>query len=443
MLHALDGQIHLLHAAVFQLAVEVAAAGAQIGAGQTHKGQAGAVGAAADGHGDRLNAGAAHGLHGVVHQMPVGADLVSHVLIGILDGQGDGTFAVLAVQEGGCRLSVGLLLFQLGGVVVTEDVVHPGVFHVALHIGQVEETVVFLGELGLLLGGQQVLELHADGQGVLHLVLGRAGMDVLAADVHLEGGGVEVFILQLAVSAAVQSVGEVGAETGHIEQVCAPTDLLVGGKGHLYRAVFEIGMAQQLLAQGEDLGNAGLIVGAQQGGAVGDHQTLALAAGQLGELNRGEDGTAAFQHQVAAVVIFYNAGLDVGRGHIVHHVHVGNKAQNGTGIAVDIAGDGAVQITVFVQPDVLQAQLMHFLLQNAGKDQLLFGAGAGLGSAVGGGVVFHIIQQTFIGAHGSSSFIIAVPAYPGKASGSPEWYSGWRFCCLTGKAGYRTQIPRW
>ena len=97
--------------------------------------------------------------------------------------------------------------------------------------------------------------------------------------------------------------------------------------------------------------------------------------------------------------MFHHPGLDAGRGHVIHHVHVGNEAQDRAAVAGDIAGDGAVQVPVSVQPDVFQAQGPHLLFQHAGKHPLLFGAGTGLGIAVGGGVIGNIVQQSFIGTH--------------------------------------------
>ena len=349
--------------------------------------------------------------------MPVGTDLLHHVAVGIPDGQGDGALTVLAVEEIGGAPGGSLLFLQLVGIVVTDDIAHGSLLHLAGHGGQMEKAVVFFGKFGLLLGGQQHFKLHADGQSVLHLVLGRAGMDVLALDVYLEGGGVEVFVLQLAVSAAVQRIGEVGAETGYVKQVGTPADFFIGSKGHLHRAVGEVHAGQQLFAQGEDLGNAGLVVGAQQSGAVGDHDGLALAAAKLGELGRGQHSARTGQQDVAAVIVFHDAGLDVPGGNVIHHIHMGNEAQNGAVIIVNVAGDGAVQIAVLVQTDIVQAHLPHLLFQRTGENQLFFGAGAGFGIAVGGGVVFHIVEQSFIGAHGDSSLYDDSFSLP-KPSGS-------------------------
>ena len=96
---------------------------------------------------------------------------------------------------------------------------------------------------------------------------------------------------------------------------------------------------------------------------------------------------------------------------------MGNEAQNGAVIMVNVAGDGAVQIAVLVQTDIVQAHFPHLLFQRTGENQLFFGAGAGFGIAVRGGVVFHIVEQSFIGAHGDSSLYDDSFSLP-KPSGS-------------------------
>ncbi len=332
--------------------------------------------------------------------MTVGRDLLDHVAVGIPDVYGDGARAVFGVEEVGGGKGDALLLLQLIAVVVPEDIAQEGLLHRAAHFVQMEKALVALGIFRLFGGGQHHFELHGDAHGVFHLVFGGAGMDVQALHRHPHGGGVEVFIFQLAVGPAVHGEGVIRAEAGHVKQIRAPADLLVGGEGHLHRAVGEGGIGHQLLGQRQDLGDARLVVGAQQGGAVGDHQILSLFLPQLGIFGGGEDDVLFLvQQDIAAVVIFDDAGADVCGGNIVHHVHVGDKAQDLALIAGDIAGDGAVNIAVLVHAGVLQAQRLHFLHQRRAQHLLLFRAGAGGGIGVGGGVEGYITEQSFVSAH--------------------------------------------
>ena len=380
--------------------MEIAAAGAQIGAGQAHKGQTRTVGAAADGPGHRLHTGAAHGLHGIVHQMAVWLDLLDHIAVGIPDVQSNRVRAVFGVEEVGSGPGEALLLLQLFAVVVPEDIAQESLLHRSAHLVQMQKALIALGIFRLFGGGQHHFKLHGDAHGVFHLVFGGAGMDVQALHRHPHGGGVEVFIFQLAIGAAIHGEGIVRAEAGHIKQVCAPADLLVGGEGHLHRAVAEGGIGHQLLGQRQDLGDARLVVGAQQGGAVGDHQVLSLLLPQLGVIGGGEDDVLFLvQKDIAAIVVFHDAGADVCGGNIVHHIHMGDKAQNLALITGNVAGDGAVNIAVFIHAGVLQAQRLHFLHQSRTQQRLLFRAGAGGRIGVGGGVEGYIAKQSFVSAH--------------------------------------------
>ena len=102
--------------------MEVEAAGAQIGAGQTHPAQGGAIGAAAHGHLHRLQTGHAYSLTGGLDEVEVGLDLFQHIAVAVLDLHFYGACAVLAVQVIGNVLHIVLLELQLGGIVVAQDV---------------------------------------------------------------------------------------------------------------------------------------------------------------------------------------------------------------------------------------------------------------------------------------------------------------------------------
>ena len=60
-----------------------------------------------------------------------------------------------------------------------------------------------------------------------------------------------------------------------------------------------------------------------------------------------------------------------------------------------VAGDGAVNIAVFVHPGILNAHAVHFLHQRGGQRFLLFRGGAGVGCFVRLGVKGHITQKAF------------------------------------------------
>ena len=91
----------------------------------------------------------------------------------------------------------------------------------------------------------------------------------------LSAGGIEVFIFQLANHTAVHSVAVVGAELLDIELDHSAANLFIGSEGNLDLAVLELRVGHHILCSTHYLCHAGLVVGAQQGGAVGGYKGLA------------------------------------------------------------------------------------------------------------------------------------------------------------------------
>jgi hypothetical protein len=127
-------------------------------------------------------------------------------------------------------------------------------------------------------------------------------MDIVSDDGDGGGVGAEGFVLDLAQIRSVQGVGVVCSESSQVEQVDAAANLLVGRKGHTQLAVGKFGMAQKPVHQGHDLGDARLVVGAQQRGAVGVDQGVSHAAGEIGLAVRGQARAGRGKNDVAASV---------------------------------------------------------------------------------------------------------------------------------------------
>ena len=81
------------------------------------------------------------------------------------------------------------------------------------------EALVALGVGGSLRLRQQGDELVGHEDGVFHLILGGAGVDVDAVDGEGHGGGVEVLVLDLAQLSAVHGIGGLGGEFGGVKVV--------------------------------------------------------------------------------------------------------------------------------------------------------------------------------------------------------------------------------
>ena len=238
-----------------------------------------------------------------------------------------------------------------------------------------EEALVALGMGGGLQCGQQGVILHGDQQGVLHPVLGGAGVDAEAVDRYHGFGGVEGFVLIVCDVAAVQGIGKVGAEALHIKIAGAETDLLVRGEAQLDGAVGGV-FGQQLLHRLQNDGDARLVVGAQQGGAIGADQVLAHELLQLREIAALHDNVLLrVQHQVTALIV-EDLGLDVLTGHIRCGVHVGDEADGGQMLTAGGGGYGGVNIAGIVHEGIVDAQSVKLLYQQPRHVELAVGAGS-------------------------------------------------------------------
>ena len=70
---------------------------------------------------------------------------------------------------------------------------------------------------------------------------------------------------------------------------------------------------------------------------------------------------------------------------------MGDEADGGL---LRIAGDGAVDIAIFVHEGIGNADGLHLRHQRLAQHLLLVGGGTGLGCLIRLGVVCHIIQET-------------------------------------------------
>jgi hypothetical protein len=105
-------------------------------------------------------------------------------------------------------------------------------------------------------------------------------------------------------------------------------DLLVGREGDLHRAVPEIGVLDDPRQRIEDLGDARLVVGAQQRGAVGGDDGLADALLQVGVLGGDDLLPVLRQGDVLAVVVRVEGGHHVLARHVGIGVHVGDEGDD-------------------------------------------------------------------------------------------------------------------
>ncbi len=106
----------------------------------------------------------------------------------------------------------------------------------------------------------------------------------------------------------------------------AATDLLIGGEGDADGAVGDVGIAQQVVGQRHDDGDAGLVIRAQEGGSAGGDDVVADLLGQVGKVRWGEDGVGIVgEDDVAASVLAMDDRLDAGPVEGGRRVHMRQK----------------------------------------------------------------------------------------------------------------------
>ena len=153
-------------------------------------------------------------------------------------------------------------------------------------------------------------------------------------------------------------------------------------------------MFHDVLGGGHDFGYSGLVVGSEQGVAVGGDQGLAHIVLQLGEFFRVENHAFSLvESDGLAVIIFDNPWLDTASRSIGRGVHMGDESYGGD-VLFYVGGDGGHQVAVFVQNDILQAHGYEFLAELLEEGELLVGTGLTLGVRVRRGVECHVPQKS-------------------------------------------------
>ena len=161
----------------------------------------------------------------------------------------------------------------------------PGLGGAARHVGDHDETVARVGGFGGHGGLRQGVDhLGGEVQRIDQLALGGAGMDRDAFDMHLGAIGGEAFIFDLAQRAAIERIGEIGAEIGGQARIDAAADLFIGGEGEADPAMWQVRVFEHMPGGGHQDRHAGLVIGAQKRGARGGDDVMALFGGEIGRL---------------------------------------------------------------------------------------------------------------------------------------------------------------
>ena len=141
--------------------------------------------------------------------------------------------------------------------------------------------------------------------------------------------------------------------------------------------MLDVRVLDQELRRIHDFGEAGLVVGAEQRGAVGRDDVVADLVGERGMIGGADHlGRVGRQHDVAAAIVLHDLRLDVRAGTVGRSVHMRAEADH-RDLLVGIGRDRGVDIAVFVEMGVGNAHRLQFGGEQAAEVLLLFGGRAG------------------------------------------------------------------
>ncbi len=193
---------------------------------------------------------------------------------------------------------------------------------------------------------------------------------------------------------AVDGVGEVCAELFQVGLVDAASDFLVRREQDFDGAVLDLRVLQQELRRIHDFGEAGLVVGAEQGGAIGRDDVVADLVGQRRIVRRADHlRRIARQDDVSAAIISDELRFDVRTRTVRRRVHMRAEANDGN-LLGSVRRNRSVDVTVLVEMGIRDSHLKQFAHQQAAKIFLLLGRRTGGRGRVRLRVDDHIAQET-------------------------------------------------
>lgn len=211
------------------------------------------------------------------------------------------------------------------------------------------------------------------------------------------------FILDGAGGLAIERIGEAGAQLFEIDLVDAATDFLVGGEQQTDLAVADGAILHEDFGGGDDFGNAGLVVGAQQRRTIRGDDVVADLVGQFRVLGHLDDAAGIAQRDVAAGIVGDDLGPHVGAAEIGRGIHMRAEADD-RHVLVGIGRNGGIDIAVSVQVRVVEADGQEFLHQEAAEILLLFRRGLGGGGFVSLRIDHDIAQKAIEDGVGHGGF---------------------------------------
>ena len=294
--------------------MELVAAGEDVRGQQSARAEHGAVGTAANRLAPGLDPRAPRRLVRRLGHRGSGIEELFHVVIALLDGDRHlcaRLFGSQVVRQPAQELHV---FFELLRVEVPDDEAQLRLRRRAGDLDRVNESFASFGRFRrALVPGQAFDDPGNELDRVHELLLRCARMHAVALDADAHVGGREVLVVDPADLRAVERVGKVRAERFDVEVVDASPDLLVDREADANRRVLDLRMCRQIGDGAHDLGDAGLVVGAEERRAVGGDDVVADPFGEDRVVGCAQHlARIARQHEVAAVVVPHHLRLHVG-----------------------------------------------------------------------------------------------------------------------------------
>ena len=282
---------------------------------------------------------------------------------------------VLFIQESGQTVQEGFPFLKMLFVMVPDQHVDFAGLHIPGDLVYMEESFVPFGIFRLFPGRQGLLPFHGQGQGILHLPFGGAGVDAAAVEGDHRIVRVEVLIFQSSQFTPVHGIGKVRPEFCHIEGRGAPAGFLIRGKAHPESPVGNFRMVPEIFQSRHNGRHPGFVVRPQKGSTVGEQDILAPVLFDLREIFRGkQDLFVPVQQDVFSVIVPDQEGLHVLAGSFRTGVHMGDESHGGTGDPC-CGRQGAHYIPLVIQGHIRKPQAFQFFRQESGQHHLARCAG--------------------------------------------------------------------
>ena len=214
---------------------------------------------------------------------------------------------------------------------------------------------------------------------------------------------IKVFIFHASLLTAVYSIAEIGSKAGNVKVIGSFADFLVRRKGDADFSVGK-GVGDETLYHGHDLGDARLVVGAQQRRAVRRDERLSFECRQVRKVGYAE-GDPISQGQITAVVILGDDRIDRIAGKLRGGVHVGDKPHGGNLVTVTCGVQGCVNVPIGIHLGMVDAKGKKLVHQGGTEGKLSGRAGGCAGGFIAGGTKGNVMKKTLISLHGNFLFV--------------------------------------